>query len=63
LAVEVLFSSKPDLGEYLLHFSMPFSSSKFIVPSIMKMFGLERTKGSRYLRWGGDGEAVQPEKG
>jgi len=28
-----------------------------------KQFDCEAPNGLRYLRWGGDGEAVQPEKG
>ena len=29
----------------------------------MRLFCKEPANGLRYLRWGGDGEAVQPEKG
>jgi hypothetical protein len=33
------------------------------IPDLLKMMDMEgRANGLRYLRWGGDGEAVQPEK-
>jgi hypothetical protein len=36
---------------------------QFLRNLIWHLVFCEATNGMRYLRWGGDGEAVQPEKG
>jgi hypothetical protein len=41
------------------HFSYEVYLNKAI---IMMQFVAKQPNGLRYLRWGGDGEAVQPEK-
>jgi len=38
--------------------SLPLSQDQFLKVGFFDSFN-----GLRYLRWGGDGEAVQPEKG
>ncbi len=44
-------------GEQTPELNLPVT--KFVYPERKSM----RSNGLRYLRWGGDGEAVQPEKG